>query len=256
MKNSIITLLLTFVYASAFCCSFSTIAFCETVNSKTPENVILRGYFSEEMDNGLVFTRLETLRGEEERDEIMIWDNLPFDCNGLHLRKATYLGGLDQEIILSVAVIDTFLYFEGEEVGDYRVPDGIWWETHSLKVIEENVHGYIFTDPYYGEEPEEIPYAEFINQIITTKNCTITSTQNPSVDKFRIYPTLVSEWITIEMEPSLEVKQLDIYSITGQKVATKDISKTIHLGTLEKGMYIIVVEKSKNNYYQQKIVKF
>ena len=67
MKNSILITAFLFLYFQTYSCSFAPIPFCNTVNDENIENVILRGYFVDDISNGMVFQRLETLRGEEDR---------------------------------------------------------------------------------------------------------------------------------------------------------------------------------------------
>ena len=75
----------------------------------------------------------------------------------------------------------------------------------------------------------------------------ITTTQNPLTHSIHIYPTLVNDFITIDYSPSIAIENLDIYAINGEKIATKKIASNMNLGTLSKGMYIIVIQKSDNN---------
>ena len=254
MKNIVFTLIFTFIYSNLISCSFTTISFCQTVNEENPNNEIVRGYFSGQLSNGLVFTRLETLSGDEDRDEIKIWDNLPFDCNGEHLRLASFLGNINEEIIISITQIDT-VYFEGETIGDYRVPDGIWWETHSLKVLGDSVSGYILTKPMEYVNFQTIHYDEFIDKVIDNSQCIITSTNNLSNEEAKIYPTFVNDNINIEYNFSSEGSKVDIYNVSGQKMLSHKLSHEIGLGTLTRGMYIIVLQTSNNRYFQEKIIK-
>lgn len=253
MKNTIIVLLLIAIYSTAQCCSFDVVPFCQTVNDKNPDDVIMRGYFSGELENGLVFTRLETLRGDEERSEIKIWDNLPFECTGLWLRPASYLGDIDEEIIISLSPIDT-VYFGTEVDGDYRVPEGLYWETHNLKVVGDSIYGFSFYSSYESDFIT-ISYNDFIENTLENSSCTITSTKEESNQHLTIFPTLVSDYIYLDYNSALENSRTIIYDTNGRLVLSQPISPSIHLGVLEKGMYIIVVQTIDNICYHQKIVK-
>jgi hypothetical protein len=235
-------------------CSFTQKSFCNTIHEDIPDNLIVRGYFSDQLSNGLVFTRIETLRGNEDRDEIKIWDNLPFDCNGEHLRLASYLGNIGEEVIISVTQIDT-VYFEDETIGDYRVSEGLWWQTHSLKVLGDSVNGYILTNPLQEVNIETIHFDEFIVKVIDGAQCITTSTNNLRSDQFKIYPTLVNENIFISYDRVLEDSTVEIYNTSGQKMISNNLSPVFNLGTLSKGMYIIVIQASENRYFHTKIIK-
>jgi hypothetical protein len=237
-----------------FACSFTLNSFCNTINEDNPNNVILRGYFSDHLSNGLIFTRLETLRGDEDRAEIKIWDNLPFDCNGEHQRLASFLGNMDEEVIISIPKIDSII-FEGETFNDYRVPEGIWWETHSLKIIDDSITGYIFTSPFEYMNIETIYYDDFIDNVIEDSNCIVTSTNYLTSDKFNIYPSVVSDFINIEYDNNVKAGKVEVYSLSGQKVLTKIISPSLNLGILSRGIYIIAIRTSDGKYYRQKIFK-
>jgi len=256
MKNAIITLLFLATFNIGFSCSFIPKPFCMTINVENPDNVVLKGYFSSTLTNGLVFTRLETLRGDEERDQINIWDNHPFDCNGWHFRLASYLGNLNEEVIISVNQIgEDSLYFIGAEPGDYQVPENLWHETHSLKVNGDSIQGYFFMSPDYYPTDESIHYDDFIEDIMENTSCSITSTNESEEKLINIYPTLVVEELYLEYNSSLIESQTLIYDSNGRIVLTKKISPSIHLGLLEKGMYIVVIQTVDNKCYHQKIIK-
>ena len=253
MKNTTFTLLFLCLYSYAQSCSFDVVPFCKTINERNPENVVLRGYFSEDISNGLVFTRLETLRGDEDRDQINVWNNIPFDCNGILERNASNMGVINQEIIISLTIIDS-LYSEYETLGDYRVPDGLWWETHNLNVEGDSVTGYyIFS--IYNPTIETIHYDEFIDKVIDKKECISTSTNNTNIDDFKVYPTLVNDYINIKFNPEIRQSKLYVLDATGKLVISGQLSSSIYLGTLAKGMYIVIIETKDNLCYHQKIIK-
>ena len=251
MKYSIITLIFLFTHSALQSCSFAPIAFCETINEANPNNIIVRGYFSDELSNGLIFNRLETLKGDEDREVIKIWDNVPFDCNGLHLRPASFMGNINEEIIVSLTTIDT-IYFEGETIGDYRVPEGLWWETHFLKVLGDSVVGNMFNPSYHNET---LHYDDFIENVIENSQCLISSSKNQIEDQINIYPTLVNDYITIEHKFLDQNCKLIVFNDVGQQVVNKNLAPTINLGTLPDGMYIIMVQTPDNKCYHKKIIK-
>jgi len=255
MKNAIIILFLIFVYYSAHCCSFIVSPFCNTINEENPNNVILRGYFSSDFVNGLTFTRLETLRGNEERTEIKVWDNISFDCNGLHERKALQMGALNQEIIISLAKVDSIIF--GDEIldMDYRVPEGLWWETHSLLVEGDSIVGFYLQSQENSETFESIHYDDFIETIINTPQCINTSIIEYNGKGIKVYPTPANDIIFIEYGADISNGKMLMYDSSGRKIFTKAISPYYNIGMLGQGMYIIVVQTDDNKCYHQKIVK-
>ena len=132
MKIKFLLLLLLLSYHHGKSCSFLADSFCSTIYSTHPDIIILRGYFSEDFENGSVFTILEVLRGEEEQVEIKVWDHLPFDCNGIIQRTTDQMGATNQEIVATFTKIDSVGFHDGEELGDYRVPEEIWWQSHRV----------------------------------------------------------------------------------------------------------------------------
>ena len=250
MKQTLITLCLIFTHSLLFSCSFAPISFCQTVNDESFDNVILRGYFSDQLSNGLVFTRLETIQGNEERDEIKVWDYLPFDCNGIHERLAAFLGNMNEEIIITVSPIDS-LIFEGETLEDYRVPEGIWWETHSLKVVGDSVFGNLFYSPIY----ETLHYDDFIEDVILNSTCVSTSNHNPNLTDIKVYPTLSKEYIHISSPNLNPSSRVTVFTNLGKPVLSQKISSTIDIGMLARGMYILRVETPDNQFYQEKFIK-
>lgn len=256
MKNTIITLLFVTFYTSIQCCSFPVSPFCTTVNDINPNNVILRGYFSSELINGLTFIRLETLRGEEEREMIKVWDNTTFECNGGHQRKAVQMGALNQEVIISIALVDSIIW--GNEIlnEDYRVPDGLWWETHNLTVEGDSIFGFHFLPQDNSHSYTNIHFDEFIDIVINNNECqSSTSTNEPDENKIKIFPSLVNDYIYIDTDWNNHNDKVMLYNSNGRLIFSKPISAELYLGDLTKGMYIVVVQTDGNKCFHQKIVK-
>lgn len=254
MKNITFTLVFISLYSTAYCCSFIASPFCNSINETNPDNVILRGYFSDSFQNGLTFTRLETLRGNEERDQIKVWDHLPFDCNGEHLRNATQMGNINQEIIISLPHVDS-IFFGNEVFEDYRVPEGLWWETHSLLIEGDSIFGFLFQSQEGNPTVESIHFDDFIVDILDESQCVTTTTVETNEDHVKIFPTVVNDFVYIEYNTEIENSDVYLYSVNGSQKFSKPLSSKIHLGILEKGMYIIVIQTPENKCYHEKLIK-
>ena len=252
MKYTLITLFLISICSTSYSCSFDIVPFCKTVNQNFPDEVILRGYFSEHSEKGSVFTRLETLRGDEERDIINVWNNIPFECTGTWLLEAKQMGDLNEEVIISLPLIDS-TYFEYEEIGDYRVPASLWWNTHDVDLVGDSVVGRYITS-YLGNI-ESILYDDFLMYIVNEGQCTITSTKDDENTRIKIYPTLVNDYITIEFEDDIVDSAVKVYGMDGSMMLSSRLYSRLSLGVLSKGMYIVVVQTRDNKCYHQKIVK-
>ncbi|MDF1699002.1 MAG: T9SS type A sorting domain-containing protein [Saprospiraceae bacterium] len=252
MKSKFILLLLL-SYFHGNSCSFHADAFCSTIYSTHPEIIILRGYFSEDFENGSVFTILEVLRGEEEQTEIKVWDHLPFDCNGIIQRTTDQMGATNQEIVATFTKIDSVGFHDGEELGDYRVPEEIWWQSHALPIEGNFVSGNIIDDD--SGLPQYMLYSQFIEIVINTNQCNLTSTSKPQKLDVVIYPSITREYLNVDFTPILNQGKVTIYDFNGQRVMHKKIVSRIDVGMLKEGIYVAIIHLKGKPIHQQKFIK-
>lgn len=253
MKNLITCFFIVLLSSSTYACTFDIDAFCHTINNRTPENTILRGMFVETEDNGLIFQRLETLRGDEDREFIKIWDNSTFDCNGPFERKAINMGQIGVEKIMSFESIDSIIQ-SYDVIGDYRVPEGLWWETHTLLVEDNNVTGLI----WYGDHWEghsTVDYDLFKSKMIEEGTCVITSTHESKVQNIEISPSLTNGSIYLRYDIIDNGEILHIFNNVGQEVMQKKLTQHIDLTGLKSGLYFIIITNKAGSSAPTKIVK-
>ena len=111
--------------------------------------------------------------------------------------------------------------------------------THKIKSLFNDYHKY---DDYVGY----VAVTPFVN-----------ITEITSDDNIDIFPNPFKSEINIISD--LEIKEVEIYSIDGKRVVMDNIrlniSKSIDLSNLKKGMYLIVLTNKEGHRFAQKIVK-
>ena len=252
MKTLLTILFSLTIYTFSFACTFEKDAFCFTINTEVPENTILRGMFSESEDNGMIFHRLETLRGEEDREFIKIWDNSTFDCNGPHERKASTMGAIGVEMIISFESIDSVIQAY-DVIGDYRVPEGLWWETHTLLVEGDNAIGYFTYGDFY-EGPSTVDL-DILKTNIQDGTCILSSTKDSKIQNIEISPSLTSGDIYLRYNINNNEEQVHIFNNIGEIVHQGKLSHHIDLSALRSGVYFVIVSKERVRSSPFKIVK-
>lgn len=253
MKTLLLSLFMFVLYATSYACTFDIDVFCYTINTKQQDNTILRGMFIESEDNGMIFKRLETLRGTEDREFIKIWDNSTFDCNGPFERKASLMGIIGEEKILSLDIIDSLIQ-PFDVLGDYRVPDGLWWETHTLNVVDNNVVGNIFYgDMYEGQSTIDLDL--FRNKMINESTCIVTSTKQSKVQNINISPTLTDGSIYLRYDIIDNGETYHIYNNVGEEVMRGTLTQYIDLVGLKSGLYFVIISSEEGQSLPKKIVK-
>ena len=96
-------------------------------------------------------------------------------------------------------------------------------------------------------------YTVFDSCMVTIVNKT---TENPIVDQratIRIYPNPANDIVTVDAGGET-IKQLALYSITGELLEKKDNSNTLNIGDKKKGMYFVNA-KTDNHSFVEMIIK-
>lgn len=90
------------------------------------------------------------------------------------------------------------------------------------------------------------------NVVITTGNLGSASYRTDAV---AIYPNPAKNNITIAAPAGVEITQVDIYYITGQKVMTVNNNLNIDIATLAEGAYILQAKTTTGTTLTQKVIK-
>lgn len=91
----------------------------------------------------------------------------------------------------------------------------------------------------------------------TPINCATLSSENFSVNEFKLYPNPSKGTITIDFDQPIEIKSMQIYSALGQKVFESNAvvipTNTIDLTFLKSGIYFIKMIDKQNNVSSLKV---
>jgi hypothetical protein len=72
----------------------------------------------------------------------------------------------------------------------------------------------------------------------------------------RIYPTIVTDLLTIEHDAATQIEQIQVMDAAGKQVKVfEKVSSSIELNELSSGMYFIQIKSADNSIFVGKIVK-
>lgn len=223
-------------------CSFDPDPFCITYQSN--DLAVLQGHFISFGNFSGTFVRTHTYAGDENRDTLQVWDNIPFDCNGWHFRDANYLGALGTEVIISVPQIDS-IEFGYEIIGDYIVADNLYSGVYSLLVIDEtHVVGNIFSIVHL----DTISLDSFLDGVVENSTCGNVSTHPDELIQINIYPNPTTSYINIAVNPEFFNNKVSIYDMSGRSVLNQLFQPSIPIHTLKPGIYLIVISSNSRFY--------
>ncbi len=110
-------------------------------------------------DDGIDLEVIHVLEGTESNEVIRIWDGTDFDCNGIFPMAASYLGDVDDTIIVVMPLI-TEIENTWDVLGDYRRPNYFAAITE-LRVTNGVIWGYIWGPAM--NPTDQMPYQHLIN---------------------------------------------------------------------------------------------
>lgn len=231
---TIIFLLLLSTPVVTLACTFIPDPFCDVFDTDT---AILHGRSIEIIDQGVRFEIITHIRGEEQRDTVIIYDQLPFECNGEFSLVAQQFAPLGAEVVIALPQVDTLLN-PWETIGDYRVPN-YWLHTTRLEVEAGEVKGNI-TQPF---GIQSMPLDDLIIEVQDgTANCSIISnvTESDATLSLSIYPNPTSDYLYITLDESQNLWAVSLVDIYGREFyrSTADVN-TIDVSGMPVGSYIL-----------------
>lgn len=260
MKN-VFLLCFLIIPLEIFCCSFVAIPFCKTIIDYQ-ENVIVYGTIISKDVDGLDLQVIEVLRGDENRAQIRIWDGQDFDCNGPHDMSVNTIGQVNDTIIITIPRIDS-LVNTWDVIGDYSTPFP-YGENPTLHVKEGFTTGFITENANIENVyAQTFSYAELSTALKTFGDCTdlvFTSSESEIAPKNKIeVQNPVSSSLSILQSQSAEIDEVNIYSISGEKLITQrtedQLQIMLSVDHLPANMYIVQLIKSDNTQEFIKLVK-
>lgn len=154
---------------------------------------------------------------------------------------------------------------------DFEYIDGVEWEQnvwYNIKIeVSETEIKYYFNDEliYTGNNFTQLNVAGFNmlhnnyggsayydNIKINNETMGIDEIQNQSIT---VYPNPVKDFINIQLPSTEKVKNIEIISLTGQRVAHSNSEKSLSLGHLSQGVYVLKITTDSGTVFTKKILK-
>ncbi|MBK0403196.1 S8 family peptidase [Adhaeribacter sp. BT258] len=122
------------------------------------------------------------------------------------------------------------------------------------QAIIQSADKYVNPDNFYGYGLPDACKADSLLRTIAGFS------ENVARTPFKVYPTVFQDQITIEAPVTMEVLEISLYSVTGQKV---QIRQTQHAGkqvlrvesSLPAGLYLLQLNQKNSHRFQYKVVK-
>ncbi len=77
---------------------------------------------------------------------------------------------------------------------------------------------------------------------------TVGLTAIEKVPNFTLFPNPTKDWLNIDAPSSYEIKQIEIYNLSGQKLPIKSHANQLDLTPFPNGLYMIAIETNKGRY--------
>lgn len=248
-------LILSLIFISSFttvsiACTFIPTPFCEQFDNG---NTILYGKTIEVVDDGVRFQIFDLLTGNETDQIVTIFDQAPFDCNGIFYLEAISLLPLDLEVIVSIEQIDSLLN-TWDNLGDYRVSE-FHTENRKLRVEDNNVIGNI-TSPFDGDQ--SIPLSTFVAELQNgTATCLILGVEDDYVDDVVASPNPATDQVFLSNtdRSTIQIGQAFVYSQVGSRAELSVTSEnSLDVSQLPTGLYVIEVMYSDGLRSRHKVI--
>ena len=228
-----------------------TITNCGTVISSDGDACFPAGV----LEDGFTITALGT--GSND----VVYLNPGFVGNISHLVGATSF--VDYTIITfegtEVYAVGQDIFFNNSLESDYRIYDidGNLIDSFTLtsdNVVTENFFGFI-SDLPIGRV--EIEGAEDDGELIgnlSFGNCEVLSVNDNLQSLVSVYPNPTSDILNIEVPPSVEITNANLYSMLGKNIEVSLTQNTLDISNLSRGVYFLTLETNQGSL-TQKVVK-
>ncbi len=154
---------------------------------------------------------------------------------------------------------------------DFEMVEGVEWtidEWYNIRIeINPDEIKYYFNNElvYTGENYNSVEIAGFNmlhnnyggsayydNFLISTENMNVNDLISNSL---KVYPNPVKDILNIEIPSNKKIKDIDIFSLTGEKLMHSAAVESLNLNQLSKGIYILKVTTENGQILTQKIIK-
>lgn len=243
---------------ACFSCTCELISFCETASARKEDN-IFKMVIIDEAVHSIKVLRLETIRGLEEMDTLIIWDGTDYDCNGNISMVASQIGEVGDTLLIILPVIDS-IENVWDVAGDYRMPDWLCY-TYKLKLENNFLHGVINgVYPYYYLG--NYNYDEFIESwFLGGETCNLVPvtfvSYFDSATFIKVFPNPSDGLFVINV---LQVGHIEyqVIDFSGRLITQCNYVNNkilVDLGTYPDGVYLFVLKKEDEILFTAPLIK-
>ncbi len=254
-------LIITLIISNTVCfsCTCELISFCETASDR-PEDNIFKVVIIEETGHSIKVLRLETIRGDEEKDTLIIWDGTDYDCNGNISMAASQIGLMGDTLLIILPVIDSIENL-WDVAGDYRMPDWLC-NTYELKVENNILHGDINgVYPYYYLG--NYNYDEFIESwFLGAETCSMVPSTFVSYDDgttfIKVFPNPSGGQFVINTASLSGCMEYQVIDFSGRLITQRSFSRNenlIDLSDCPDGVYLFILKADGEIFFTTKLVR-
>lgn len=261
MKHLILFILVLFFFtnSSVLACTIIPKFFCENINTYHPTYVVMSGKIIDTIENGVRFEVFETLRGNETRDTVTIWDDVPYICLGPYPRKANKLGTINDSIVVALPKIDSTIN-AWEKMGDYRTPEVYAYFT-TLRIEAGFVKGFVAGQAGGFNYVSVLHYDAFKESVVQQGACSrvVATSDFHLQNNLSVHPNPFRDQLFVTL-PNFNAATLTYYitNMQGQILQQGNIANQTHIDTsdLPRGMYLLLIINQKGILLaRQKVVK-
>ena len=175
----------------------------------------------------------------EDRENVTIWDDAPWECNGTFSMDAELFGAEGDTIIAMMPKIDSLIN-NWEVIGDYRSPH-FWFFESFLTVRDGNFVG-LFNNDY---DLDTIPVNDLFPQL---QPClAVSSTNTIDASTVRIFPQPANSVLSIQMEEDGNY-QWRVFDLNGRLLRQDRFQgnrESIETDYFPNGMYILQITQGE-----------
>ncbi|MGB1040270.1 MAG: T9SS type A sorting domain-containing protein [Flavobacteriales bacterium] len=174
---------------------------------------------------------------------------LSYDTNWHHIVVRTKMGSVGNKFVHelfldSVKISTTTTTLSGLITNFIKSANFIVNPISDFSGDVDDIYFYkrYLSDAEVGQLYSYNPPINYANLTEKTKPISVTAFPNPATDK-------------VTFNSSENISSIELYSLTGQKVMTKNNSKTLDISSMEKGIYIAKITTKNGSVASKKIIK-
>ncbi len=258
MRRAFLLLIILISATSGFSCSCELISFCETTSERPGDN-IFKIVILTEGDHSIQVLKLETIRGAEVNDTLIIWDGTDYDCNGNISMAASQIGDPGDTLLIILPLIDS-IENAWDIIGDYRMPNWMC-NTYKLKIENNMISGDINgLYPYYYLG--NYNYDTFIeNWFLGDETCSLIPTTfiNDNVTEgIQIFPNPSNGQFIINVESLTGEIECSVTDASGREIINQHLLNKrflIELNNFPDGIYLLTISQNDQKFIIGLLVK-